>query len=397
MSGGTDVKMRAHQSFTTSLFHNVSGNPMESPFYYQGHSATPLYAFDQLRVEPKLDNNNLSNFELDKDDDMIGRVQLVWTRGPLTVGGSTYRRYVDYLAYAEIEEIRVRYGNNFLQTIHGEDLFLYRQFRFDYEDELSEDVRVAGGLTSAERDTVATADQELILDVPLFWTSNPRKYFPIKAMGFELDIEIKWKSADSFIQSDGGGAITSDRSDVHLICWYYRLGTTERNHLTQRIFSDDGVAYLIDVIERQKKEVITVPPAGQYRSIKLDNPISESAGIFFYVRIASEAQDRDPANFRAWENLQPIVRFSVVANNRTIWDATNDKFARFCINPMYFKGTPGQYIYFIPFGLDIQDRDNNWGSKPLSQFNNLRLLIEPQQLPAVDLEVDIFSYVRNIF
>ena len=105
-------------------------------------------------------------FELPLEVDLCTKINLRVRLAPITFTPSAnllYARYVDFVGLNMIDEVRLRFGTEKLQTVSRDEIFCKMMSYYADEEKYNLMKLVGGGMTPAQRDDAATSDQEIII------------------------------------------------------------------------------------------------------------------------------------------------------------------------------------------------------------------------------------------
>jgi len=156
------------------------------------------------------------SFSIEKNATLIEDLGFYFTPPALAVGGgATYNRYCDWLAYAVLQRLEIRYGSNNIQIYGPDELFVDAQIGTD-EERANRALLALGNLTAAQRNTYALAPTPVRINVPTPWLDMRDHAVPICALANKIQFTFYFKTPAYFIQSDGAKAASITFSDVHL-------------------------------------------------------------------------------------------------------------------------------------------------------------------------------------
>lgn len=233
-------------------------------------------------------------FAIEKNATMIEDCALYFTPPALAVaGGATYNRYCNWLAYAALDKLEIRYGSNNIQTYRPDQLFVEDQIGSD-ECKANSAQLALGNLTAAQRNTYALNPTPVRLNVPTPWIEMRDHAPPICALANKIQFTFYFKTPSYFIQTDGVKAASIAFTDVHFdYQGIHETGRT-RGEYTAVTQTPQGVSYLYDDVQSADYAI----PAGLLTSAQganielrdIDGSVSKS-----YILLRTEDQ-LDPSN-----------------------------------------------------------------------------------------------------
>lgn len=155
--------------------------------------------------------------------------------------------------YAQIKELRVKYGSSVLQLFKKEDLFLYHNLYLDDPSQAREDRNVHGNVPPPRRNFEARA--KLWFKVPLhlmFFQDDMSKALDLNGLTQKLLIEVDFEPASNLIQIDGTSTnvFLSDSSlyynSLYLQAEIYHVLRRERDRGIARLSNPEGMRLLFD-------------------------------------------------------------------------------------------------------------------------------------------------------
>lgn len=143
-------------------------------------------------------------FEMPKAANFLHKVYLRTLWAAMTLAGAaSYLRYKDYLGYFFLRELRVINGQNRIQTIRPNDLFLQHENYFNRADRLSLDEMVKGRLSPAQRtNLVAKAFETKTPLHHLFCHDDVSKSLGVHGVAQKLTFEIDFAPKEELYQAD---------------------------------------------------------------------------------------------------------------------------------------------------------------------------------------------------
>ena len=176
----------------------------DSILLYNGWATTTNWKERRIVESPinsGVDYGGESIFRIDKSKFQLGPVQLFTTISALTGSGGTKNRFIDFVGYGMIETVTVKYSTNELERWTGKQLQIYHRMFTNIRDNDSINELVAGDKASTERDVLAASAQVLIVDLPLAFCVDPRRYLIVAGLASQIEIRIKYKQLRDIVQT----------------------------------------------------------------------------------------------------------------------------------------------------------------------------------------------------
>lgn len=364
--------------FSALVFDENIGN---SKYFYRGYK-TQRNSYTELKSLAPVDKDVVlgatTEFRVPLYFDKLGPLTLSWDQGILTTTGGTYRRFCDWFPLALIEKIEWIYNSNVVHTHYPLKKYIKVNKFVNVEQRDAEAHLLAGNLTTAQRNTLATAVQEIHYDLPLQTALAPDRYLEIRSLADSPILRVTWRRLDNIIQTDGTvpvSAITNCRLIMNAI----HLEVAERDVQILTTEKDDGIVRLVEesrVNTRHPSAIISPDlwggggaPIGTHK-VELKNYRTDIRCIFFIIR---KRANYDPPNltrnlwYEAGEltnaGVDYIKRFRLVTGSDeelTPWISA--KYNLFIQHPQHFFGPAGTRIYCITWAANPMDELNASGS-----------------------------------
>lgn len=185
--------------------------------------------------------------EYEKVGTLLEDIRLDITLAPIVGQGvGTYARACDYLGLALVPQIEVIYQSNVVQRYNSQALYIKNLRDHDIIRSDIFDQELAGGLTEAERNTRATANQKVRVYLKPYWYGNKGHCPIITALANKIRMNIKLANVQDFVQTDFTlGATTSIVSAE----WNHEIINTtgyERDEWSRQVFTPKGLSYLME-------------------------------------------------------------------------------------------------------------------------------------------------------
>ena len=330
-----------------------------------------IFGWGDISAEPAGGYGSTAVFNIVQDCDYIGKIEVVVDHGALssTGAGSLYPRYVDWLGFAEIDEIVIRWNANRLQSIKGEDLFVLHALRYRTDD--SQEELLGGGLQALPATRKANAARSSYktytpIDLATFFGGAPHDFLPynIEVFRDKLRLEMKMKPLKSVAESDGSdltGSVNSIKlriQKVHVtdveqaqILGYLKSTTPELNIA--------AAARICTVQEHQDDLTVANSTNQQTFNLSATRPTKET---IFYVRKDSDLPDGSTIKSSIQHfNFQEIAEIELTGISRTIVGPVEGDWIKYRHNNQFHSGDPSHNIYAISHSLAPEADNDQWG------------------------------------
>ncbi len=341
-----------------------------------------------------------SRFKIHRDYHFTGEVDLMYTQsilgGDAIGAGSTKKRYVDYFPLLSIDKVIIKSDKVQQRDITVPGIILVTHLFEDtgpeqkYVDRMNK--FCLGGLSEAQRDTLALATQNVRIpfDTFLFFCRGQQNELPLSQLESDLIIEIYWNDVNAIAEYDGATAASMTRTNVEL-----------------------------------RMEVFTVMP----NVIQYYGNLTKSDGIISYYRdYQINTYYFDQNSIRPWQiDLEPfnndIVHLtllqrktseveSITSNkgfsNLLDWDWYQFRTgAQIFQGPIYFDETvynynldrldwPNPVRLLVHYNEDdpLDDMNNMSGSKNYSTYNKPLMELQPSATTITYINASINNTVR---
>jgi len=245
-------------------------------------TTTPTYGYNGTEMV----------IELDKRATYLGRMELIWQRGVLTVSTpGTYARFNDWECYSSIDRIEFDYMNKIVHTVRGEQLY-WEMIRTRDPLYVSDMAYLGRGfLSESARNNLATGPEAanpgiwVVADLLVPW-EQVRKMIPIVTLPNRIRIRIYFNNLNNCCVTDGSGTFACTINNLYLRCQAQHVGGTIQTQLNNQMMSI-GESMLCKSYQTQLREVVTLTStvaAAQTISIKLRNITNYTWELFFIMR-----------------------------------------------------------------------------------------------------------------
>lgn len=318
-------------------------------------SSNFLLGYSDITAEPAGGYGATSYFTLTQDCDYIGSIWALLDFGQVTStgAGTDYPRYVDWLGFAALENIRVVFTSNRIQEFTGDDLMAILCISRRTDDDQSELVK--GGLqalpSTRAANAAATSCKVFVpLDL-LFFSGRPRNMLPynIECLRDKLRIEMTIRPKTSLIESDGSD-ITAAFNSIKLRIQKVHVSDEEQSQMLKTLVTPSPHLKLnvhgrmITVQERQENTNVTATSNDQTVNMTVSRPTKE---IIAYWRKDDDLPNGSIKSNIQHYNYQPMEELMLVGGTRPILDRVSGEFVKYALNNRFHSGDPSKDIYTI--------------------------------------------------
>lgn len=389
---GFDVHLQGNKSSFLGRPHHLSSNFV---FGHSDISANNTPAMGATAV-----------FDLPQDCDFIGKIDAVYTLGALTSSGAgaNFPRWVDWLGFALIENVLVKWASNRIQEFNGDDLMVLHCLNRRSDDSL-EDL-VYGGLQAIPSERAANAAASLEVVVPLdclIFSARPAQYLPynIEVLREKLRIEIRNRPLVSVAESDASSISIASFAQVLRV---YRFHVTEDEQ--NAILAEAGgvnpelevaaLSRVCTVQERQDDNVVANQTTSQ--SVKLTSINRPTKELIFYVR-----QDSDLPSGSATAssinrfNFQEISNLELKGYGRTILPSTSGRYVKYRMGNMFHAADPSKNLYPISHSQAPQSPGDQYGYLNYNTISNPEFVYSMPSSWATTGKLNVLAQTHNVY
>lgn len=231
-----------------------------SPYLPQPHTAITDRSRDLSDVpltSGSVAPGSTAVFNVPKEGDQLDDLFAEVTIGPLTVAGSTYRRFVDAIGYFMFQEIEYTYANNKIDTVYPEWSYYRHQSMLNNETRAGWDNLTASNKSAAERNALAAGTQ--VIETPLTTTWQFIRCHALFIAGLSnlFTIKLKFRPLNQMVQHDAGGGVAPAATfSGKLKATYVHLRERERNYHQALTVSPTGVSQKVYSVQTQPIQYI---------------------------------------------------------------------------------------------------------------------------------------------
>jgi hypothetical protein len=348
-----------------------------SKYFYRGYT-TERNAYLELKSLAPVDRDitlgATTEFRVPLYFDKMGPLAICWNQDPVTATGDSYVRMCDWFPLALIEKVEFIFNSNVVHTHYPQKKYIRANKFVNIEERDAEAVKLAGNLSTTQRNTAAAAIQEIIYDLPMQTALAPDRYLEIRALADSPVLRITWRRLSNVVQTDGTDPVSVVR-DCTLKINAIHLEAAERDVQILTTEKQDGIVRLIEESKVHPRHPSAIVPTTLWsgggaaiatHKVELKNMRTDIRCIFFYIR---KKANYDPANlaknlwYEAGEltngGVDWIKRFRLVTgSDEEITPWMTAKYNVFHQHGQHFFGPAGTRIYFL-----------TWSSNPMDELN----------------------------
>lgn len=387
-------------SFNTGFLDTLLLEPDRSPFDYHGFNATSHYAQDHIDYDPSnapAGFNSTAYITQPRGDYIIGKVQLTFTVSAIAKATGTYARLMDFGAYQCIESIQCKQGNVDLISpyIETDDLVLLYNMSLDRDERDHTDLNIGANLSSAERDSAALANQNFLVELPVWWSDHPGMYLNMKPFNKDLQYQIKFRSLVDVIETDAttpSSDVTATISNIKLRVFHYTQPEQVLNRqtaLTDSRMPNQASGQLKKTVywEKQLNNVLT--SGSQAFTVKLDGIKGNVIDWCFIVRPSANINPGNANQDRL--TFVNIASWELYDGNTLVIRNVDSQYNRMYLYPHWYSGVPGNYIFGYSYSLTPENFLNSTGHLTHGSFKDPKLKVYFSGATGTTYRLDFFA------
>lgn len=224
--------------------------------------------------------------------DLISKLNLRVRLSALTPSGTFYR-WANFVGLNIVDELRVRFGTEKLQTIRRDEIFS-KMHSYYADEEKANLQRLVGGLTEGERDDKAANDQEIMVPfltlMGLHLFGDPSQSLFVRGLGEKVRIEIDLAAFDTLVESDVTNPTVPANPfvELSLYCEGQHVYDAERRQL-EKIYASPRT-YTFDEVQTSVRKIVPAATTldGGRISVQLDNFNQPSQSMYVILRWAND-------------------------------------------------------------------------------------------------------------
>jgi hypothetical protein len=367
------------------------------------HPETHLNAMPFIEEYRLLSNKGASpvnfgttySFEVYDNADLVADlwIQLVV---PAISGGATNPRFVDYGGLFCLDRIETYHGGVLQNSMRPEEILIY-WLRYKTPAQIAALQQLVGGnLSDTARIALGASSQTFYIPVMPWWarSGNPSHFLPIRNIAAKnvVRIDVIFKNANMFLRADSGNP-TITMTQLQMLTQYYHVTEPQRQAIASLCATGYNVK-MIDSVQKVEGQIL-LAGATEY-VIKLDNLRSPVSELYFIIRNQSDVTTQNGNNF--W-NLLNCLTWDIEASgtyivrNGIITSPVN----LYIINANKYLGNGQDLVFGWSWSFNSQAADAFLGSFDFTSVTNPILRLDFATAPAVNLQLDIYTYVPNLF
>jgi len=300
---------------------------------------------------------------------------------------------VPYFGYQCIDNVEIRHAGRKIYSFTGFDEFLRHQMTKDNDDAVAADQAVGGGLTARDRVHRSKRPQEFRIKLQhLFW-NTPHQLLPARDLAHDLTLVVRWKPMRQLIQNPGGQANLSIKLEEQALSYTVVFLPNEiYSRISAKNNSATGLVYLAK--EPVQENAIKFADPGDVTNAQTSYKLESLTGAAdCIVLTCHRAQDIDGAFDRLTTtaavgnnyvydetNLRPVTAITLKTGQSDVRRRQTDLQIQAHENPTFVDGQFGTNLYITHFSLASGSPDN-YGSRQLDAFSNLRYVVEWEKEP----------------
>jgi hypothetical protein len=374
----------------------------DSIYLYNGWATTTNWSERRISESPinsGVDYGGEAIFRIDKSKFQLGPVQLHTTVSALTAGAGTtlHNRFVPFAAYAAIDYVKVLYSVNELERWTGRQLQLYHRMFKGIRDNDSMNELVAGDKSPTERDVLAASAQTWIVDLPLGFTVDPRRYLIVAGLASQIEIRVKYKALANIVQTDNSTNLpTGSITTITLTTTNVHVQKNEKAVQQARLQREKrGVVYLVDQWEEQLNN--TVSSGATSATVQLNTFKGGATEIMFVVRAAT-SDDATAANLGNDPfDYVKITSWELKTGQITLVDLVTDAEQKHVLNRKMHSGVPGDHIYGASWSAHPEDPMNAWGHITFAGMATPTLTVNFTAALSGTHYIDVYLRTKNVW
>eukprot|EP01114_Cavostelium_apophysatum_P024438 TRINITY_DN9563_c0_g3_i2.p1 TRINITY_DN9563_c0_g3~~TRINITY_DN9563_c0_g3_i2.p1 ORF type:complete len:420 (+),score=70.41 TRINITY_DN9563_c0_g3_i2:1-1260(+) len=376
---------------------------------YRDYSTVNNHILERIDFQP-VSTNTLGygqqiQFELDNRADYMGKMILFVTRGPNTDNTCVNPRFEDFEGYSMIDRVEVNFENYSGLIFRGENM-KYQMLREMDKDQRNVIAEMQNGYRGeTERKKLATQLNTLAIDLLLPFAEIGKR-LPIFAMSDKVKVTVVFKKLQECLRIDSGGsgAFALSNPKLRVSCTHELKDTTTEDW--GRI-NQDGIP--VKLLSKEYQLDLRVLNQTGSQRFPLRNIRNSVVKLDVTIRPRSSLDSQTTLNTmnlvrckHLWledngQIITPKFEMKDSADGSSVADYGTDKEN----HDIYPHGQHGLLIATIPFcepELVVASKDNCFGSRQFSAYNNLELVLDwgsdsPGEVMRCDVSADIHNFM----
>lgn len=365
-------------------------NQNVSPFFPAPPVAISDYLRDtkDLQFQSGFQLGDTLTLDLSKQATSLGvcRLLIQWPAVPVNPLDTGFVRLMDYVGYAVIREVRVKYFGNTIYRYGNPYLFTRNQKWYGIERKASVDENVQGNKTQAQRSFFLQNGGVTLTDLLLPNTQDTTQYLPIVDLAQKLTIEIDTDIPDNLLQTNStnpGQYVPLLQAGIRFALRLDYFHTIDRvtKTLITKSKEANGIPYLISNKAVFQSYVVQVAPGVPSLEFRMLNKGVTKSYYFYFVpqrllqtRFANDyfMIANNPAipvpNSSPYEE---ILNFQMETNGVFLMRPIMQPFFnKFDYHSYYHSAFPGANLYFVSWSMNPEAENSALGNAAFANFDN---------------------------
>jgi len=369
-----------------------SGDEIRLP---RPQTAIADYQKDCLDLTATSATTSRIQFKTDKNCDHFERQWLRLVLAPPTATGGTYKRYIDGVGLHMIKQVDLRNGTQLIQSIYpGYDTYLRYVKEMKFENTFKLYPQVGLGLSKAERNARATANQELYIPLDFFWRDDITKDPIVPGIANGLVIDIQLRTAAEIIETDGtNGAFTFADTPTLRQELVFNDEATRAMKVNMVVGGNEVVTFYDELIS---VPAFTVPSGTTTTSeIRIDGLNGPMKHLWVLVRPATSLANNYANDYCDFSVAYNPVTVRIRANQSDVVRPLNiPQFLAPATDSRYYTGLPFPGI-LLNFSEAPEHVNMASGTLNLSQLTNPTIRLQWASATTQDYVVELVGYSYN--
>lgn len=374
----------------------LTSNVAASSYLPRPHTVTIDKKKDERILTPNSTTQSFGgncSFDVPRFGDRLAEIVLTVKVGIPTATGATFVRLCDNFLLSAIKNVLVTYGGQEIENINP--LWrIYKTLNYlnDEKKEALQNLHRAG-LTQAQRNTLATGEQEFDLSIPVYWEDIYCHYPILNALYDFLKFTFNYNPVSALVETDGTNpqlAILSENLKIHII---HNIAP-ERNRVVALTKTPTGITYLCD--GQQFENNLRIPAGTTEIQFSMRNLKQPSKELAFFFRPYNQVNATAPQPVRDYFDfsdpaLLPDEIDIETSGVKILRRITNVK--DYMINFYNYRNYSARpnTIVRLPFADDPEVKNSSNGHLTLGSTGENIVNFKWNTATAIDIRLDIMS------